>query len=309
MDDTSSRRHVLAVSYSQSGQLARLVQYFLAPLRERPDIVVEECVLAPREPFPFPWPFLRFFNIFPETVHLTPAPIAPPRFARERYDAVVIAYTVWFLSPSQPVTAFLQHDAAKNALCDTPVITLIGCRNMWLMAQEKMKGLLQNAGARLIGNIVKIDQCTSAASFVTTPLWMLTGKKKVASWLPSAGIAEEELADGARFGARLADALHSGKPLDEQLFRGMGAVKINDKLIASEKIAHRSFYLWGKLLMAAGRVSPLLRKALLCFYIVFLVAMILTVVPLSAVLKRLFAPLLRSRTRKQKAYYAAPSGE
>lgn len=309
MDDTSPRHHVLVVSYSQSGQLARLVEYFLAPLRERPDISVENCVLAPREPFPFPWPFLRFFNIFPETVHLKPAPIVPPQFTRERYDAVVIAYTVWFLSPSQPVTAFLQSDDGKRLLRDTPVITLIGCRNMWLMAQEKMKAMLQAAGAHLVGNVVKIDQCHSAASFITTPLWMLTGNKKAASWLPSAGISEAEIADVARFGRRLAEALHGQMPLNEDIFRHMGAVKINEKLIASEKIAHRSFYLWGKLLMAAGRMSPLLRKILLCFYIVFLVTMILTVVPVSAVIKRLASPLLRERIRAQKAYYSAPSGE
>ena len=43
-------------------------------------------------------------------------------------------------------------------LKDTPVITLIGCRNMWLMAQEKVKSLLKEADSQLIGNVVKVDQ-------------------------------------------------------------------------------------------------------------------------------------------------------
>ena len=79
-----------------------------------------------------------FFNQFPESVHLKPAPIEKPILQREKYDLVIIAYSVWFLSPSQPITAFLQSEQAK-ILKNTPVITLIGCRNMWLMAQEKMK--------------------------------------------------------------------------------------------------------------------------------------------------------------------------
>ena len=60
---------------------------------------------------------------------------------------------------------------------------------------------------------------------------------------------------------------------------------MNEKLIFSEKAAGRSFFLWGRLLMAAGRVSPLLRRALLCFYILFLLAMILVLVPVSVLVK------------------------
>ena len=70
-----------------------------------------------------------------------------------------------------------------------------------------MKSLLKQNGAKLIGNIVKIDDCNSAASFITTPAWMLTGDKRYFRSLPSAGIAEEELADAARFGTKLRDAL------------------------------------------------------------------------------------------------------
>ena len=41
----------------------------------------------------------------------------------------------------------------------------------------------------------------------------------------------------------------------------------------------------------------------------FLVAVILTIVPLTALLKRLLTPLLRERIRREKAYYGTPSGE
>ncbi|WP_416188986.1 dialkylresorcinol condensing enzyme [Neisseria sp. CCUG17229] len=305
----SAAQKILVVHYSQTGQLSRLVQNFIAPLHNQPGIEVDTVNIAPREAFPFPWPFWRFFDTFPETVHLKPQPIDIPNPAHDDYDVVVIAYTVWFLSPAQPITAFLQQAQTRALLNGKPVITLIGCRNMWLTAQEKMKQLLAGNGAKLIGNIVKTDACGTAASFVTTPAWLLTGERQYFKNLPAAGISEAELADMARFGQKLADKLQSGSALDETLFRNMGAVAVDEKLILSEKAGARSFFLWGKLLIAAGKISPLLRCVLLAVYIVFLIVLILTVVPLSALVKMLLRPVLRPWLVQQKQYYSQPSGE
>lgn len=302
-------KRVLVVSYSQTGQLARLRDRFIQGLQEGGGIEVENLVLQPVRPYPFPWPFAEFFNTFPETVHLHPQPIEPPHLQQSRYDLVVLAYSVWFLSPAQPVTAFLQSDHARRLLHGTPVITLIGCRNMWLMAQEKVKTLLNGHGARLIGNVVKTDAVGTAASFITTPLWLLTGRKRAAAWLPEAGIAPADIDDACRFGRRTAQGLSGEAPLDESLLRGMGAAPVNERLIFSERFAHRSFYLWGKLLMAAGRHSPRLRRGLLYLYIAFLITLILTVVPVTALIKRLLSPWLRQHIAREKAYYGAPSGE
>ena len=299
---------VLIVYYSQTGQLATLAQQFAAPLQQA-GITVDCVPLVPQQPYPFPWRFWHFFDTFPESAHLKPAPINPPQIPHNDYDVVVIAYTVWFLAPSQPVTAFLQREDTRRLLAGKPVVTLIGCRNMWLSAQEKMKTLLAANGAKLIGNIVKTDACGTAASFVTTPAWLLSGDKRYFKNLPAAGIAEHELMDGARFGAKLRDALSSETPLDETLFQHMGAARVDEKLIFSEKAASRSFYLWGRLLMAAGRVSPLLRRVLLAVYIVFLITLILTVIPISIMLKKLLHPLLKNRLAEAKRYYAQPSGE
>ena len=299
---------VLIVYYSQTGQLATLAEQFAAPLQQA-GITVDCVPLVPQQPYPFPWRFWHFFDTFPESAHLKPAPINPPQIPHNDYDVVVIAYTVWFLAPSQPITAFLQRPETRRLLAGKPGITLIGCRNMWLAAQEKMKTLLAANGAQLVGNIVKTDACGTAASFVTTPAWLLTGNKRYFRSLPAAGIAENELADGARFGEKLRDALLAGAPLDETLFQNMGAARVDEKLIFSEKAASRSFYLWGRLLMAAGRVSPLLRRALLAVYIVFLITLILTVIPISIVLKKLLHPLLKRRLAQAKHHYAQPSGE
>ena len=305
---SQSQKHILVISYSQTGQLNELTQHFLQPLKQHENIVIDECQIKPIKPYTFPWKFLPFFNQFPESVHLKPAPIETPILQREKYDLVIIAYSVWFLSPSQPITAFLQSEQAK-ILKNTPVITLIGCRNMWLMAQEKMKKMLTALDANLIGNVVKTDQSNAWASFITTPAWMLSGKKRYFSWLPNAGISDADMQDMQRFGRRLVEVLNENRPLDKSLFQNMGAVKIDEKLMMSEKVGHRSFYIWGKLLLKCGQISPVFRQAVLYFYIVFLIILILTVVPLSAVVKRLLKPLLKEKLARQKRYFAEPSGE
>jgi hypothetical protein len=142
-------RQVLIVHFSQTGQLDRLAKSVCEPLQQCSDIQLDFLQLQPAQPYPFPWPFLGFFRIFPETVLMRPQPLLPLAVdASKRYDLVILAYQVWFLSPSQPMTAFLASPEAAQLLKGTPVVTLIGCRNMWLMAQEKVKNRLTELGAR-----------------------------------------------------------------------------------------------------------------------------------------------------------------
>jgi hypothetical protein len=306
-------KRVLVVSYSQTGQLTAVTQSVAAPLVADPAVEVTFLTLIPEEPYPFPWPFLEFFNTFPETVHGMPRRLKPLRVgAVESFDLVILAYQVWFLSPSQPVAAFLQTPEAARWLRGKPVITLIACRNMWLMAQETVKQQLQDLGARLIDNAVLTDRAHSAATFISTPLWMLTGRRGpfLRGAVPAAGIPEEEIAAASRFGHAIAAGLPSLDPEHPRaLLAGWGAVTINERLIASERIGHRSFRLWGRLLMALGGRESALRRLALCVYIVFLATMILTVAPVTAIFKRMLAPFTRERVARQRAYFAAPSGE
>ena len=304
-------RQVLIVHFSQTGQLDRLAQSVCAPLQQQADIQLDFLPLQPAQPYPFPWPFLDFFRIFPETVLMRPQPLLPLAVdASKRYDLVILAYQVWFLSPSQPMTAFLASPEAAQLLNGTPVVTLIGCRNMWLMAQEKVKKRLTELGARLVDNIALTDACGTAASFLATPLWLFTGRQKPYSWVPRAGIDEAQIAAASRFGVAMAQRLTADNlPVEQPMLTGLGAVRIDEKLIASEKVGNRSFQLWSRLLAALGPQQSRRRAAGLVVYIVFLLCLIVTVVPLSAVLKKLLAPLFKERTQREKAYFAGPSGE
>ena len=304
-------RQVLVVHFSQTGQLDRLVQSVCAPLLACSDIQVDFLALQPAQPFPFPWPFLGFFRIFPETVLQRPQPLLPLTVdADKRYDLVILAYQVWFLSPSLPLTSFLASPEAAHLLKDTPVVTLIGCRNMWLMAQEKVKARLAQLGARLVDNIALTDACGTAASFLATPLWLFTGRQKPYSWVPRAGIDPAEIAAASRFGEAMAVRLtRDALPVEQPMLRGLGAVKIDEELIASEKVGNRSFQLWSRLLSALGPQQSRRRGVGLVIYIVFLLCLIVTVVPISALLKKLLAPLFQARIQREKAYFAGPSGE
>jgi hypothetical protein len=126
---------LLVIQYSQTGQQIAAVDALLGPLLEA-GVPVHRETLRPMPAYPYPWPFWKFLDAFPETVAGdAPAlePLAIPPGAE--FDLVIIAYPVWFLSPPPALTAFLRGDDARRLLRDRPVITLTACRNMWIMAQ------------------------------------------------------------------------------------------------------------------------------------------------------------------------------
>jgi len=310
------RKRVLVVSYSQTGQLAAVVRQIVAPLIESDSAGEASCIevhheiLRPLNPYPFPWPILRFFDAFPESAHLDPAPLQPLTLqGDEDFDLVVLSYQVWFLAPSQPVVAFLKTPEAKRLLAGKPVVTVVGCRNMWMQAQEKMKALLTRLEARLIDNVVLTDNAPTLATLVTTPRWLLTGRRDSFLGLPPAGIAANDIARCRRFGLALRDALEQDREREGRpLLSGLQAVQADPRLLVSERAGTRSFFLWGKLLRAAGAPGSLIRLPLVVLYILFLVALIVTVVPLSLLLQTLIRPLIGNYLAARKAYYELPSG-
>ncbi len=305
------KKRVLVVHYSQSGQLSTIAHHFAQPLLDHPDIDVTFEQIKPVENFPFPWPILQFFDTFHEDVYLnTPAIQASTLTGEEDFDLIILAYQVWFLSPSLPTTAFLQSPVATKLLQDKPVVTLIACRNMWLMAQESVKSMLNEMGAKLIGNVALVDAAGSVGSFLATPVWVLSGNKgpHLGGLIPKAGVAPEAITACNRFGHRIVEKILLAAKLDETLLQGLGAVEVNEKLIASEKIAKRGFRIWGKLLRSLGPPGSLLRKPVILIYIVFLISFIILFIPLSVLIKSLLSPLTRRRTAQQKKYFSSPSG-
>ncbi len=304
------KKRVLVVHYSQTGQLSRLVSSVVAPLREAPGIEVKFVNLETKNAYPFPWSFFSFFDVFPEAVYLDPPELKNIGLREdEKFDLILLAYQVWFLAPSLPVTAFLKSEIAEKVLRDTPVVTLIGCRNMWAMAQETVKQLLAACGAKLVDNVVLVDQGSNLASFVTTPRWLLTGKKDAFWWFPPAGIADEQIAEASRFGLAMREGLAADKEKTGlPMLSGLRAVTADVGLIKSEKTGYRSFRIWGRLIRMFGAPGDPKRKPVLLIYVVFLLVLIITVVPVNMAIKRLLASRFREKHQAMKEYYELPSG-
>lgn len=308
--ESSKPKRILVLYYSQTGQLADAVRSMMSPLRNHPNIRIDWRDLKPVEPYPYPWSLIKFLNVFPESVLMIPPEMKPVNFDPDsHYDLVVLAYQVWFLSPSLPVTGFLKSQDAR-ILKGKPVITMIVCRNMWLSAQEKMKSLLHSVGATLIDNAVLVDQGPPWATFITTPRWLITGKREgFWSIFPPAGVSQRDISGAARFGKAILDNLdgletNPGKPL----LAGVGAVKVNQSYIGSEKAGHRAFTLWSRLLRMAGKLGELPRRVMLFVFLIYLVFMILTFVPVGMVVRALLKPFMAARLKEQAKRFERPSG-
>ncbi|HIP31563.1 MAG TPA: hypothetical protein EYG86_02250, partial [Crocinitomicaceae bacterium] len=165
---------ILAINYSQSGQLDNIMSNFLSPI-ENCDI--DRIHLQPEKSFAFPWPTDNFYDIMPETVLEEAIPLKKVTFKEEKYDLIILGYQPWFLSPSMPTAALLQLKGFTSRLNNTKVITVIGARNMWLNSQTSVVEQITNAGGEMVGNLALVDRSPNHLSAISIAHWMMTGKK------------------------------------------------------------------------------------------------------------------------------------
>ncbi|MBS1162063.1 MAG: hypothetical protein H6R15_4482 [Proteobacteria bacterium] len=302
-------KNVLVVNYSQTGQLADITAQLIGPLRAAGHQVHLET-LVPATPFPWPWPIVDFVDIFPECVQLDAPPLKPLGVApNAQFDLVILTYQVWYLSPALPMTAFLKSPAGQHLIRNKPVITLVACRNMWLSAQRTMQQLIAEAGGQLRDHLAFTDQGHALATFITTPRWVLTGKRDSFLGLPPAGVAPQEIRAAKRFGRALADALdNDAERTAAPLLSGLRACTVDPRLAISEQAGLRAFRFWSKFIRCFGKRGQWQRRPILLLFAVYLLAMVLTIVPLSLLLQWLFSPLLKPRLDRLRAELELPSG-
>jgi hypothetical protein len=183
-------KKVLVVYYTQTGQLLEVVNSVTSPITVSDEITVVYEALKPKPPFPFPWKSDEFFQAMPECVKGIPCELEPLSLSgQEDFDLIILAWQPWFLSPSIPIHAFLQHSIGKKLISGKPVITIIGSRNMWVMAQAKIRQYILEANGRLVGNILLYDRASNLLSIVSIIRWMFTGKRdRFMKIIPPAGI-------------------------------------------------------------------------------------------------------------------------
>jgi len=243
---------ILALYYSQTGQLRNILDSIVTDIKDKAEI--DFVQIEPVTPFPFPWSPLAFFDAMPETVQHLPAPVKrlPQEVMNKDYNLIIFGYQPWFLNPSQPITAFLQSEDAK-IFDNKPVITVIGARNMWLNAQEKVKAYLKAQNGRLVGNIALVDSNPNLVSTLTVIRWAFKGQKEKSGMLPDAGVQQKEIQHARDFGMPIYRAIIENNLMDlhRQLLE-LGSLDLKPGLILLEQKGIKNFRFWSKYVREKG---------------------------------------------------------
>ena len=261
-------KRVLVVYYTQSGQLKEIIDSVLSPLTE---VTIDFLPIDTAEPFPFPWTDEAFFGAFPESYLQIPQLLKPFELVHTDYDLVILGYQVWYLSPSIPFNSFLQSEAGKQLLQGKPVITISGTRNMWVMAHQKVKKLLTECGARLVGNIALTDRHHNHISVITIVQWLFSGdkNKRYLGVFPKAGVADKDIQGASVYGTLIAPHLQTGDYTGlQQAIVAHGGVHYKRFLLSAEKKGNRLFGIWAKMIYGSKKRKFLLK----CFHIYLYIA-------------------------------------
>ena len=120
-------KKILAIHYSQTGQLTDIMNSFTSPFT---DADIDFVKYEPETAFPFPWTTATFFNAMPETVMEHGMPLKSISFKHEQYDLIILGYQPWYLSLSIPTMGLFQYEDFLKRVKNTPVVSVIGSRNM-----------------------------------------------------------------------------------------------------------------------------------------------------------------------------------
>lgn len=293
-------KKLLVIYYSQSGQLRDVLQNFVLPLH---NYEVDFVRFSMKNEFPFPWTGQQFFHAMPESVLEIPQEINPVTFSQTKYDLIILGYQPWFLSPSIPVTSLLKDEHFKQLLYGTPVVTVIGSRNMWLNSQESIKAMLQEAGATLIGNVPFVDRNNNFLSAVSILHWMLTGQK-TKKWgiFPKPGISDADIQEAQLFGRMLDEAIRENK-LNEYQQRVLktGKIFIPTDILFIEGRAKKLFLIWAKFITRKPKDKRSGRENMFKYYLLFALFIVAPIVLVGYNL--LVRPFSGKAIKRKKAYF------
>jgi hypothetical protein len=293
-------KKVLAVYYSQSGQLGEIIDNVTARLIAA-GISVEKVRIKTVQEFAFPWTGDSFFSVMPDAVRDVPVELLPFELKETQYDLVILGYQAWFLSPSIPFNSLMNTPQLKAVLKDAPVITVTGARNMWLSAFVRVKKLVAAAGAKHVGNIALVDTNPNPVSFVTIFHWMLHGKKdRYLNIFPPPGVQAADIARSIDFGETILSHLPWGNwdSLQNEL-DAQKAVVLNYNLMVIESTASKIFAVWAGIISKKKNKLPWIRAFKYYLLIAFFVGAPI-LVTLDAILFRFTAP---KRIRAKKQFY------
>lgn len=206
---------VLIVYFSLSGQTEKISKAVENTLREGGHTThVIRLQTDPRFPFPVAPDFMNdllkkaLLGRWPEP-NLRPFSIPPGR----RFDAIILGYQAWYLTPSTPILAFL--NAPEAAILQTaPVIGLMTCRARHRRATRLFRRQVEARGGRLIEQQVFVDQDPFPSNFIGLGHYLHEGKNPERGLLREVlhpfGVGQRGVLQARRYGTSLARRLSQG---------------------------------------------------------------------------------------------------
>ncbi len=296
-------KKVLIIYFTQSGQLRDIAKNIAQPLEMVDDISVDWLEIKTKKPYPFPWDHKSFFDVFPETFQMIPQEIEEidAKYLDVNYDLILLHYQVWYLSPSLPITSFLKSAFAKRILENKKVVTINGSRNMWLMAQEKMKKLLALNSAALVGNIALVDRAPNLISVMTIVHWMFSGKKtKYLGFFPLPGVSEQDIENSKCFGKVIEESLLEDNYNElQQNLVNLGAVNYSSYLAKVDRTANKIFEKWSTFIISKKES----RQGWLKVFYVYLFLAIWLISPIVYILHVLTYPINLQKIQRERQYF------
>ncbi|MEP6673967.1 MAG: hypothetical protein ABJA78_02390 [Ferruginibacter sp.] len=247
-------KKVLAVYYSQSGQLKEITDNFCQPFIDA-GIQVEKVRVSLKDEYPFPWTGKSFFSVMPDCLMGKSAELMPFTLKEESYDLIILGYQAWFLSSSIPFNGIIAHPAFRKVLANSPVITITGARNMWVNAFDMVKKKISEAGAKHVGTVALVDKHLNLLSIFTIFHWMLHGKKdRYLGFFPKPGVSENDILYTSALGSLAVPYLQKNEwlGLKETLIKNKAVVP-KFHLMFIEKKAAVMFKIWARLIVRSKK--------------------------------------------------------
>ena len=270
---------IAAFYYSQTGQGLEILQSVCRPLSEAGyDIVYKE--IRPEVRYPYPWTSDTFFDAFPESRQAIGCPTSVASLTDVPSPLlVIIAWPTWFLSPAIPIHGFFMNEEVRNYLRGKDIITLCGCRNMWIKAQETLNRHIASCDARLRGAIILQDRHHNLVSVITIIRWLIGGRRERSGIFPTAGVSRKDIADASIFGRIIAEADGNFINLRSKLLAA-GAIRYKPNIAFMEKIGHRIFGIWSKWILQKGGPGSTARTFRLKLFKYYLFTVLFVVSPI-----------------------------
>lgn len=209
-----SKKRVLIVYYSFSGQTQLLIQRLVCGLEQsNHEVVTERLQPVDQLPFPFTsWAMMAKVMVYSFFRWRVPVNQVND-IVYEKWDLVIIAGPTWSYSPSGPVLAFL--DKYGRDICEgTTIVPFISCRSYWRTHYWGLKFILNKLGGKVTRPIVYLH-CSSEPWRTIGLFLQLMGKlpRLESSWFrrryPRYGHSKEQCADALEQGKMMVNRLMS----------------------------------------------------------------------------------------------------